>query len=344
MKPINIPVSAQLTIEEYLTERQMSKLPVLLVEGNDDDIAFQLLRDEILNHSDDQTPELIELLQRLEIDTPANISSPTDESLGNRSKVERICYLADTEPFQGLLVGFVDREFREFEFTDKIVDKLTGHNQIGRIVWSRGHSIENYFFAWSILRDCLRDYGINSAFHIQEALELLENNFTLMVNYASAISLAASDTDLINSIQRSFDQNMFSFENDVLEIDLKEWDALLHKNQRLDESRRSSLLTAYREYLAIVEATSTLTVRWICHGHIGMNFIWAVFQSSIYRICEQKQILDPRRLIRHPSERDRLITFLVAWIKNGLIYRDDSQDTPLLCFDMLLLQQAEIQK
>lgn len=333
-----VPQSAQMTVEEYLTEREMSNLPVLLVEGSDDDIVFQLIRDELIKHSDEQSTELIDLLQKLEIDTPASISSPTGEKLGNRSKVEHICDMADREPFHGILVGFVDREFREFEVTDRIVDNLNCHNQVGRLIWSRGHSIENYLFDWSHLRDGLRDYSINSSFPFQKALELFENNFPLILNYASAISLAARETSHLDLVQRSFNRIMFSFDNDVLRFNHHNWNDSLDKNQRLDQGRRVSLINSFKEYLIVIECTSRPIPRWICHGHIGINFIWSAFQACIYNICEQRKIAVLNRLTQPVTTKEPPKGFIVSWIRNCLIHKEGDNDTPMLCFEMLISQ------
>jgi len=43
-------------------------------------------------------------------------------------------------------IGFVERELRYFDLEDCIHDLIGDHKAVNHLVWSRGHSIENYFF------------------------------------------------------------------------------------------------------------------------------------------------------------------------------------------------------
>ena len=62
----------------------------------------------------------------------------------NREKVEYIHALAADH---AKLAGWVDREFRMFAVGPSIVNELKGHNVLdASLFWTRGHSIENYFF------------------------------------------------------------------------------------------------------------------------------------------------------------------------------------------------------
>lgn len=76
-----------------------------------------------------------------------------------RERVEYVCAKALNTPEARKLVGFVDREFREFEQGDTLRDLLDGHQTVGRVVWSRGHSIENYNLDGYILRQSLRNHS-----------------------------------------------------------------------------------------------------------------------------------------------------------------------------------------
>jgi len=176
--PKEIPESSTMTVEEYLTEREMSSIPVLLVEGDDDSIFFQLICDE-LKKDVQNYPQFEKILAHIEIETPIVITTP-QKVAGNRREIEYICKKADEINFTGLLVGYVDREFREFYVTiDSVSDNCQFQNRISRILWSRGHSIENYFFDVNVLHDGLRDYGISPEYQVSEALELFEGAINL---------------------------------------------------------------------------------------------------------------------------------------------------------------------
>lgn len=334
-KKVVIPDSAMFTIEEYLIEREMSDLPVLLVEGDDDTIFFQLVRDELIEKFHEYDSLYSTTLSIIEIETPAIIKSPEGNVLGNRSKVEYICETADSIGFKGLLLGFVDREFREFDLVQHIHDRLNTHNKRGRVIWSRGHSVENYLFEYEILRDGLRKYGINSHYPIQDALNLFKVNFDEIISIACSMSLAARDLDLINVIESSIDCSVFVFNNDQLQFDLENWDNFLSTKKRLDESRRSSLVKALTSYFKIVNGSDIQTLRWVCHGHIGMSVIWSGFEACIIRICDIKNIPQSKRKTQKPSLRGRFIEFSSNWVKQQLNAPESFHDTPIQCFQVL---------
>jgi hypothetical protein len=337
-----IPDSAMFTVEEYLTEREMSDLPVLLVEGNDDSIFFQLIKDELIKNLDENESIYLMPLSSIEVDTPIIIKSPEDNVLGNRGKVEYICETADSIGFKGLLVGFVDREFREFDLAQHIHDRLKTHNKLGRVIWSRGHSLENYLFDWGILRDGLRDYGVNSHYSIQDVLEVFRINFDKIINIACAISLAARDVGLISVTESSLDPSIFTFNNDQLQFALEKWDGFLSTKMKLDESRRNSLVEALTYYLKIVNSSDAETLRWVCHGHIGMNFIWSAFEACIIRICDIKNIPQVERKNRKINHTDRFIKFSLKWIQQQLYEPDKFQNTPIQCFQILCFSKINL--
>jgi hypothetical protein len=132
----------QYTPAEFRNFLMMSHDKHLLVEGIDDKIAFKLLFEELSGKHD------------IKIDTAERLIN-FERPLGNREKVEEICRTVTGRSFADKLVGFVDREFREFEWDNDIRDNLGQHKVDGRLVWSRGHSIENYFFDFIILREAL---------------------------------------------------------------------------------------------------------------------------------------------------------------------------------------------
>ena len=331
------PDSAQFTVEEYLTEREMSYLPVLLVEGSDDNIFFQLIKDELIQMLGTDELEKLEQLSCIEIDTAAMIKSPEDSVLGNREKVEYICQSADSIiDFTGLLLGFVDREFRAFNIDEHIQDQLTTHRTIGRLIWSRGHSVENYLFEFSILRDELRNLGISTNYSVQNSLKIFEPNFNRIINIACSISLAARDNDLIKLVESSLDSSAFEFTGNDIQFSLDKWSNILSSKKRLDDSRRQSLLESLNSYLVTTtQGCDIQTLRWICHGHIGLSLIWSAFEACIIRTCETGNVPNGQRKIRRTDSTDRFIKFSSQWIKQQIRIPNCIHSMPFQCFQIL---------
>ena len=330
------PDSATYTVEEYLTEREMSDLPVLLVEGSDDSIFFQLIRDELIQMLGTDELERLEQLSCIEIDTAAMIKSPEDSVLGNREKVEYICQSADSIiDFTGLLLGFVDREFRAFNIDEHIQDHLPTHNTIGRLNWSRGHSIENYLFEFSILRDELRNLGISPNYSVQNSLKIFEPNFNRIINIACSISLAAKDNDLIKLVESSLDSSAFDFTGDDIQFSLDKWSTILSSKKRLDDSRRQSLLESLNSYLVTTQGCDIQTLRWLCHGHIGLSLIWSAFEACIIRTCETESVPNEQRKVRRTDSTDRFIKFSLQWIKQQMEIPNSIHSMPFQCFQIL---------
>ena len=107
---------------------------ILLVEGRRDKIAFEILLKILCGRHDIAVHSVGDLL---EFD---------EEVLGEREKVKKAYYSVIDTPHIEKLVGFIDREFDDFEWNGGFVDTRRAHKVSGRLVCSRGHSIENYCF------------------------------------------------------------------------------------------------------------------------------------------------------------------------------------------------------
>ncbi len=129
----------QLTPEEYITEISFSKSRFLLVEGSEDEAFFTLIYNFLRSNKAQIPAEKLDLLKNIIIDTAEGIKG----ELGNRAKIEKICELVAQESsnVSNRVLGFVDREFREFEYNNELNDNIKTHKINNRLIWSRGHSI-----------------------------------------------------------------------------------------------------------------------------------------------------------------------------------------------------------
>lgn len=181
----------QLTPEEYVTEIIMSNDRFLLLEGADDEDFFTIICNLLKKNEAQISAEKLYLLKNIIIDTAERIEG----ELGNRAKIEKICDLVAQEPpdVNNRVLGFVDREFREFEWSNDLKDHIKTHKINKRLIWSKGHSIENYFFEISTLRKAFNDYLVSSFY--QEAFEIFESKFEHTLRIACALSLAGLSED-----------------------------------------------------------------------------------------------------------------------------------------------------
>ncbi|MEA5467947.1 DUF4435 domain-containing protein [Spirulina sp. 06S082] len=103
----------QLTPEEYVTEIVMSKDLFLLLEGTDDENFFTVIYNYLKNQYLDSSSEKLKRLKRLRIENAEQIKGLPK----NRDRIESVCQLIlkEDENIKKRLLGFVDREFREFD-------------------------------------------------------------------------------------------------------------------------------------------------------------------------------------------------------------------------------------
>lgn len=254
----------------YRNLLRMTSHKHLLVEGSDDVRFFKILFDDIF--SGKTVPVRID-----SADTLIKFGSV----LSNREKVEELCHSVAGLPIEKKLVGFVDREFRGFEFQPLLQDLLGSHKVDGRLIWSRGHSVENYFFDFGILRSPMRDLGVSLNF--DRALSLYETVFESAVRLACTASLTGVELERISHIRGSLDWTLFDLAPPDVSINLRKWEAKLAKES--NQSFAQQVITSFQKWHALVRTAEFDVVRWLCHGHIGFKSVWEVYSRCVYEVC-----------------------------------------------------------
>lgn len=283
----DIFVKSEDPICKYKLQLEFSHKVHLLVEGKTEKILFQRLLEEIFDKTNQKLSR-----DDIFIDSAELLTGFTDfkTKLGNREKIELVYQKLEDESCASKLVGFVDREFRDFDISEIIQDKLSEHKVQGRLVWSRGHSVENYFFDFSILRYTLRILSITE--WLNDALEIFENLVFSTIRLACATSLAAKDSKYINAVQNSVNWQIVEIKDLNVSLQIDDWKKSLLKSQKLDYERVEKIVERYTYWRSIIETTDFNVVRWTCHGHIGMNTIWAVYIRCVYEVCCRKFQVD----------------------------------------------------
>jgi hypothetical protein len=193
--------------------------------------------------------------------------------LGAREKVEllhRQTRAAGHETF-----AFTDREFRNFVVTaSEIRDELRAHNQPGAdVVWTRGHSIENYFFELEYVQDFLR-YRFCDRLN-SSMIDGLREYWSCLLSQAAAYSVAARDMELRNRMCDAITiaaWHMPATGRVLLRAGAIEATAL-ERGVASPEAARFAAL--FESLVPLAEACpDSECCRWIAHGHLGDQVIW----------------------------------------------------------------------
>lgn len=253
----------QYNLQGYLNSVQMSGRKHLLVEGKYDKQFFRIFLDTFISHIE------------VQIDTAESLISPEIVS-GNCQKVEEIAETISSKEYAARFVGFVDREYREFDL-EKIVDRLEYHNQISRLVWSRGHSIENYFFTHQVVKESLLDLCYIDCF--DKAIMRFMNCFEDIIRIACALGLTGHQMQKSEVIRSSIRSDLIHFEQAKLVFKTSDWKELLVSRQ---QSEVENIVNCFENWLNRLESINLETLQWLCDGHSGLLFILDVYHRCVY--------------------------------------------------------------
>ena len=265
-----------LDYNEFVNQVRMSREPHILLEGSQDEKFFRTVYQESYENRQDVAASKIAIV------TAQSISSG-DQVVGNREKVEIVAQLISKTFFKNRFVGFVDREYREFTLSSVIVDNLPRQNLIDRLVWSRGHSIENYMLDFDVVNAPLYDHSPNSSTAIK-ALSKLQDNFQSILTIACAIGLAAKKLNCLEVARGSIHWNILRFNGSSLELDTNHWRNALNSHSKLTPQESLALINEFEHCFNITTSSGIDEVRWACDGHTGMRFISAAYAKLIYEI------------------------------------------------------------
>ena len=308
------------------------KTPRLLVEGRFDRLFFKKLIDHLITIK--QYPNALPLLETLvqQIDCAENL----EMSGNNRERVEAVCQFVDNQPTQSIrFVGFVDREYREFDLPNRFIDQLGCHHQVGCAVWSRGHSLENYFFVPSLLIAIYADYGQKARTDetIKEAaLKLFAQFFDEGLYHALCVGMVASELKIAHKdILATLTADCFDGQTETLLFKESEW---LPKIAGKTKQQQDSIENNLTKWQTRLKSLSISCYQYICHGHIGERILFNLFLHTINCVSDGKS--NARKSIETTAgnENDRFIDYSNGWIARQLWKTSDSP--------IIVLQKLEL--
>jgi hypothetical protein len=318
----------QFTPSTYFNRVTMSEdNKFLLVEGSEDKRLFKYFKQEFSQNNREWDSLIIHCAEEFK----------SIGGKGCREIIEEISEKIFNNPNSNKFVGFVDREFREFELNDSIVDLQQGHKVIGRLVWSRGHSIENYYFDYSILKIPLRDFSVSDCF--DEALDLFSNYLTSSLKNACAASLAGRECqNRLDLVKSSLDWKTILLKNEKeILIDTDQWGNILSTRNNAEKCFVKKIIDSFLHYYDIVNNSDINIVRWLCHGHIGLAFIWGTYGRCIYEVCKRKGVNNPETHVSRVLRAEESVRFNAcasAWVYKVL---SDDNIFPKELFELLAL-------
>lgn len=315
-----------LSYKEFVASIQMSRLPHILLEGKHDKAFFTRMCEAAPN----AVPQ-----NHVTITTAEQIKSDVSV-VSNRDKVEIVCELVEQSSFRYRFLGFVDREFREFRLRESICDELRTHRCQGRLVWSRGHSIENYMFDFEVIKQPLLDSSTNDEIAMT-ALKMLHDQFSEVIRIACALGIVALEQDQLAVVRRTVDWKTIQLLDGRFRWDTNRWAKEVIERSKLTDRTHGSLVDGFHRWYEIAKVSEPDDVRWACDGHIGLDLIWAAYARAINDIAETVSGVKPkstnqRDAILGINDTARFNYLTRSWV---MIRGWNMNESPMFCLDMV---------
>ncbi len=315
---------------------RMSDRKRLLVEGPDDVIAFKILLKTLYgNH--DVSVHSAETIKLEDVEEFSD-THEMEAGFGNRQKVKKMCKIVNSlninnESYKGQLVGFIDREYDGFDLLNGIADNIRGHKVLQdiKLIWSRGHSLENYYFDFIIILEAFDGYS--EFFDI--ALPLFERHFEDTIRLACAAALAGKTVNRFEVIRRTIDWEILRITDTRLELDTDIWKHSLESFKGIDSSMVYSIIAAFEEWQTKIASCNFQTLRWLCHGHVGFTFMIELYTRCVFEACADMKEEDQKNAVnrvRSFGSNAKQNDCLKSWSRNS---KNDAVSYPKEVFQML---------
>ena len=146
------------------------------------------------------------------------------------------------------------------------------HRMRGRLVWTRDHSIENYFFEPSALVTTLRYF--TRAPWFDQALDRFTEICGDILTIACAVALAGRKAGNLSKISSSVEWRSISLAGPAASLDLEVWRRALEQRGRLPLSRYESA-----RYRIAFTTSSTVSIS------AGLTYICADNRTPLASFC-----------------------------------------------------------
>ena len=321
----------QVTYNEFVNEVRMSKCPYILLEGSDDKNYFDILLDTVRGYQGYQHRSR----GTVAIETAERLKSG-DYAEGNRQKVEHVSGLVAPTSFRDRFVGFVDRELRKFRTGQTITDSLRTQRRIDRLVWSRGHSIENYLFDFQVVRVPLHDSSPSTEI-AEAALQCLEQHFQEILSVACALGFAGIEMGALSDVRRTVHFDPIMPPDSPMFWDVGVWRKRLVQHSSLNDQQSNALAMKFEQWLEVVRASDPSDVRWACDGHTGFRLIWEAYAQYVFCSSQSRPGVGPdagnqRSAITVIPHHQKFNHFARSW---ATMTAYPAIETPFVCLELV---------
>jgi hypothetical protein len=252
----------QYDINTYLTSARMSSKIRVLVEGRDD-------KSHISN--------VVSLLcknAKFKVDIAADIKGICSSTgKNNRAKVEKAHELSKGNKQYKKLFFLCDRESRGFVIENCVHDEISEHYVDGRLSWTIGHSIENYFLDSEIISNGLR-YLTPSAFKDQ-AIDRFHQCFTSSIRVIATLTLAAKEFG-----NASFPCGVIN--RNCIEIDSQQNVSIIFS--KIKNPAISKFETIYKEFEECINSSEIDVCTRLCRGHTAIVILKRIFAVCLFQV------------------------------------------------------------
>lgn len=202
----------------------------------------------------------------------ANLIRGEGRAIGNRALVELIFAQAVAAGFS--LAALVDREFRDFEVGERVIDRLKGHFESGNLlVWTRGHSLENYFL----------DEGTAKAFLLFQfsdelnggCFEVIHRNIAAIIQWIAAVSAGLHLVGLTERASGIASIKHWHITDGVIELSPAELVSDLQARGATPEMCAGLKAQLSSVFAVLSDDDDPEVGRWLAHGHIGFELFWS---------------------------------------------------------------------
>ncbi len=213
----------------------------------------------------------------------------------------------------------------------ELQDILNSHDVIQRLILSRGHSIENYIFDFAIFCEVL-EY-LSTTVYTSQSIALFKKTFESTLRLACAIGLAATKAKVLSKVNSTIDYKLLDIISST-DVGFK-FDDWVQKlvSRGISNVQAQDLKLHYVIYKEQVTKASISLIRWICHGHIGYDFLKALYERCIIELCPNTQ--DKAKELSGITwlKKEQLFySFINSWVKKSL---EEQCDYPKAIFELL---------
>ena len=228
------------------------------------------------------------------------------------------------------IAAFVDREFNKFTFLSDIKDEQPIHNvEQTTLFWTRGHSIENYFFTCDRVSSFLR-------YRFSEKLpdrweSAIKANIVHVIQWAAACSLSASENRCLTRMIGLIQVRHWIMNGAQIVLDVRQFMSQLASRSIPDVTILAMESQATKNAVLLGKSPQLNLAQWVAHGHLGEEILWSGVSYLISTLgadpklineitsgyCEEKlrHAADgwaPQVVVNAPETPSALVDWLIA--------------------------------